>query len=783
MLHLPVRSRTKKRDAQENYNRLVETSSIDLLAAAKAQEKFNAALADPAVAIPQYQQNLDAAEKKLADARNALAGNPSDEGLQKSYVAAQHAVETLTKDLGDLHQAQDKIDSGNKTFFNKQITADLHDVQAALQSIRQQQELITSNPFLTPEEKQAELLNLALREQALLLKQIEIINRDIDIAKAIGDPARVEDLKQRLQQVIATLDLMHLKIATISQPLQAELASYVNAWGTATHQIAGFIEGSINTSLASLNDYLVTGQGNVQQLEQSLAKMALEMLEHMALQQAAALLGITTTTSAQVASGAAITAAHAPAAAATSISSYGAAALVGEIAAIAAIVAIMAALGGGFKKGGFTGHGSDGDYAGPAHKNEFVFNSRATRNLGADNLYALMHAAERAPRFGAGGGVYENTPPWTTGRYGGLYGPTADSGFYNSRLNTRFTGGIAGGDRSYTDPVFDPDLSPEAFGIWTPQEPVIPIEPGDLVGPGAPTRAPVITWVDDDGLPHGPGIDENAPSLFGPSPQRPSITIIPGPSPGSISTGGRDIANFGGISPFGFFSPWSDLGFGVRPGIITIGNGPGYQSGVVETNPNISNQQLIDEQRAQLGLPPQRPRGGSSSGSRGGIAGGGSPVSGGSIDRFAPNSGTGNWIADQTTNAFVLSGGYAGRPNVISVNDEERIGFQQFGTRGNLGYGQGARAALLQALYLQGIHTNIDPNTGLSILPWLHAADGMRLPGPASRADNILAWLSTGERVVPADRNIAFERAFGFDWDKRLELSVPRLADLAAVSL
>lgn len=40
------------------------------------------------------------------------------------------------------------------------------------------------------------------------------------------------------------------------------------------------------------------------------------------------------------------------------------------------------------------------------------------------------------------------------------------------------------------------------------------------------------------------------------------------------------------------------------------------------------------------------------------------PVSGAPVDiRFSQNSGTGNWMADQTTKAFELSGGYPGGPN------------------------------------------------------------------------------------------------------------------------
>jgi hypothetical protein len=60
-------------------------------------------------------------------------------------------------------------------------------------------------------------------------------------------------------------------------------------------------------------------------------------------------------------------------------------------------------------------------------------------------------------------------------------------------------------------------------------------------------------------------------------------------------------------------------------------------------------------------------------------------------------------------------------------------------------------------------------------------AEGGRIPGPASRSDTILSWLSTGERVIPAERNVMLERAFGFDWDRKLEVGLPRFADGARI--
>ena len=82
-------------------------------------------------------------------------------------------------------------------------------------------------------------------------------------------------------------------------------------------------------------------------------------------------------------------AAKAPGALMDSITSYGVAAAVGAAAFVAAM-----ALSGGFKSGGFTGLGNDNQVAGVAHANEFVFNARAVRAAGLENLEAI-HANPR----------------------------------------------------------------------------------------------------------------------------------------------------------------------------------------------------------------------------------------------------------------------------------------------------------------------------------------------------------------------------------------------------
>jgi hypothetical protein len=60
-----------------------------------------------------------------------------------------------------------------------------------------------------------------------------------------------------------------------------------------------------------------------------------------------------------------------------------------------------------------------------------------------------------------------------------------------------------------------------------------------------------------------------------------------------------------------------------------------------------------------------------------------------------------------------------------------------------------------------------------------HHADGARIPGGPSRADNVLAWLSPGEHVFDAFTTAKLDRSLGSDWPaqlKGLTIDVPRFA-------
>jgi hypothetical protein len=231
----------------------------------------------------------------------------------------------------------------------RQLTALLREQGSVLQDIHEQERLIRETPFLGVDEKQSALLQLYQRNMQAL--QSQIVGLKAAAQNGALDPAQLARVNQELQKSVAEAQLLGLKVQGIKFPLRAELSNFANSFGTTAHQIGQTITGTINAALQGTNQLLLdavfrTGdwRQTLQGVERQILNLFLTFIEQMAIQKAAQLLGITTTTGATVASNVAIAASAAPAAAGTSIASYGSSAVVGEGAALAAIAAIEGAL-------------------------------------------------------------------------------------------------------------------------------------------------------------------------------------------------------------------------------------------------------------------------------------------------------------------------------------------------------------------------------------------------------------------------------------------------------
>ena len=336
------------------------------------------------------------------------------------WIALGKQIESVKKLVGELIKTQDRQVQQART---SEIRNLLREEELILQRIRGEQEVISRNSYLSAETQRDQLHNLALREQAQILIEIGKIEAEIAKLRLIGDEKsqeQITQLTQKLQALQTQFQLLGFTIreTTASGEFTADLSRWVNSWGTASHQIAQTIEGTINAALQGTNQLLLDSAFHTSDWRQTLMgaerqvlNLFLTMGEQMILQNTLGKSLQASSTAQTVASGGAIAAAHAPAAAATSISSYGTAAIVGEALAIAAIAAIIAALSGGFKKGGFTGHKDEDSIAGVVHGGEYVFTADEVEALGIPFLQQLASAAggravvTGSPGAGTSGGL------------------------------------------------------------------------------------------------------------------------------------------------------------------------------------------------------------------------------------------------------------------------------------------------------------------------------------------------------------------------------------------
>jgi hypothetical protein len=247
----------------------------------------------------------------------------------------------LASDYAESVRQAAEVRAGTATASENSITALLREQATILQNIQEQERLIREAPLMGIDDKQTALLSLYQRELQSITLQITATKAALTNSGL--DPAQYAQLQQKLQQLGFEFDLLQLKIAGLKKPLSTELINWANSFGTTWQQVGRSIEDSVNTSLNSLNQLLLTGKFNAQELVQQLGNIALQLLEHIAIQQIMAALAKTNQAT-NLAMGPATAAAWAPAAAATSVGSFGSSAVVGEAAALAAIFAIMGAL-------------------------------------------------------------------------------------------------------------------------------------------------------------------------------------------------------------------------------------------------------------------------------------------------------------------------------------------------------------------------------------------------------------------------------------------------------
>ena len=329
--------------------------------------------------------------------------------------------------------ADDRIRADEKTKSGEARRAELArsaaDAQLGrnLASIEQERARIENDRFTTAVEKQRLLAPLYEREQELLRSRVALLREELALT---GDEAA----RQSLQGRIDTLEGRSAGVTAaqtgntelgFGDQFDADLTALQDRFGTTTQAISGFITDGIGTALQGVSDGiygLITGTATWGQVALQAGAQILKSLINIGVQQAAlhiaGLVQGKVAAQSQATNNAQIAASAAPAAAATSISSYGAAAVVGTLAAVVGIAAIIALLSKGFADGGYTGPGGKYEPAGIVHAGEYVLPASVVQRIGLANVQALHYGRGYAD----GGLVSVDPATFSGGAAGGMGG-------------------------------------------------------------------------------------------------------------------------------------------------------------------------------------------------------------------------------------------------------------------------------------------------------------------------------------------------------------------------
>jgi hypothetical protein len=261
---------------------------------------------------------------------------------------------------------------------HRDIVAFEREESSLLQTIRQNQQLIAENPFLSISEKNSETLTL-------MNSEIEQLNVKVAAGQALLhggtlDKATYDQVEPKVSALIFKMEELRLKTQTLTfgGGLGANLMAWVSSFGDQATQIGNVIQGTINAGLQGTNQLLLdsvfrTGDWKkaLVGVEEQVANVFLTWIEHEALQFVASQIHILLTGQTQTAAHVAALPAATAHAAAENAGTWGTAAIVGAAALVVAIGIMIAAMGG-FEGGGFTGGTNPKRIAGWTHEKEFV---------------------------------------------------------------------------------------------------------------------------------------------------------------------------------------------------------------------------------------------------------------------------------------------------------------------------------------------------------------------------------------------------------------------------
>ena len=380
---------------------------------------------DPEDKIKVLQTDLDNANKKLQEMGIDSVEADSTSPEVKNLATAIAAVIAAERELAGAQRQADRASSAAET---REWTTALREVETVIQRIRQQQQLISQNPFLSADQKAT--ASLAAYQQELVTIGTEIAKIQSIQSGGLLNAAQMEQAHQKLQTLGFDFESLKLKIAGLKLPFTSEIVQWANQFDSATKQMAKALTSTLDTAISGTSQALtglIFGAKNWQQAFAQAAQSIVQNLIQIALQYVvskivmAAIDRVTGQTTGTAATSAASTAAAAWSVAATSaaIASDGAAVTSGVAAYIAGLAvgqtaaigmsSVGGSYGGGAMEGGYAGDIGDSRVAGFYHGGEYIFSAPAVRNIGVQNLEAAHKSAigltsPAAPRSGGGGG-------------------------------------------------------------------------------------------------------------------------------------------------------------------------------------------------------------------------------------------------------------------------------------------------------------------------------------------------------------------------------------------
>jgi hypothetical protein len=307
------------------------------------------------------------------------------------------------------------------------INEQLKEQALLLQQIKFEAQLISQNPFLSPDQKEVLTLQNTTKEMAAIGEAIQKDNDLID--KGIGDPATYERVHAEVIKLSQAWDLLKLKQEAAMEPFRAEMMKWADSFGTVTHQIVDGIKGIEQALSSGLVDALTAVMNGTKSVGQAFKDMALQVVQAIEKIVLNLLIQLAVQQAIKAAFGTSIPITGLSGGGQVPTGGYGAYQFGGGTSNM------MSSAAGSFQTGGpIPGHGSGDHVPILGEPGEYMINKESAKRFGYGNLERI-NKMQGGGRVGADGwmrmqgGGWVGIPEGQWGIANNLYGEAIDNGF------------------------------------------------------------------------------------------------------------------------------------------------------------------------------------------------------------------------------------------------------------------------------------------------------------------------------------------------------------------